>query len=141
MLTYTVPVLCCGFDVLVEVEKIRWVVLILQGYQALECLSIVSRSNSFLPLVTQEVDVNPARREGLHRGPEVARPSFVPVGFSWVCPHRFDVQKRWRSAMGIGCFIVVDPADGSLQVGNEDLREGRRFPISIGGNHINGLIA
>ena len=112
----------------IETEKIRRVVLVLQDDQAFVRLGIVGRPDAVLPLITQKVDVDPARREGLHRGPEVACPSDVLVGFMRVCPHRIDVQQKWRSAMDVGRLIVADAADGSLQ--DEDIEHG--FPVKVG---------
>src|SRR5918994_1093027 len=64
-------------DVLVEPEDVGWIVGVLQRHEALVFLRPVGRQDpvyAFLRLLTQVVDVDAARREGLHRGPEFPCP-------------------------------------------------------------------
>lgn len=128
-------------DVLIEAEKIRWVILVLHGDETLIRLRIIGRSHPLLSLVTEKVDIDPTSREGLHCGPEVACPSDVSGRFLCVGPHRVDVQEKWCIAVDVGRLIVVNSADGPLKMSEQHFREGRRSLSHIVDYRIDGLIA
>ena len=110
------------FEVLVQTEQIRRIVLVLQGDQACILGAAMNRSHPLLPFVAEEVHVDAPIRDRVHGLPEVARPLDVLVGFERIRPHRIDVERVTAMAVLEGGVVFANPPYRAPQLEHNRVR-------------------
>jgi hypothetical protein len=110
--------LLLGFDVLVQAEKVRWIV---DGFECREPVVVrtISRPDAVVAFCAEVVDVHALLGKRLQRGPRAARPTNVVVRLGRIDPEA--VKQKVESAYGCRVAAVLPHCDEMMNLASEGL--------------------